>query len=1016
MNILISLLLFSLFTLSLSAGSSTINSVEKLKQFMVDGQKAGYFPKKVLIASPIETNKLIDVDLDFRRVMHWNMNSRCPNSEDQIILALGSENHAIVCNRGDTAGILGSGDDWIDDATGNDIYYPGAGDDIIDVGSGNDIVIFEEGWGHDTLNMHSKAVDTTKILGYDGSYPWPYTDFIIFGPTVKRSDIVWMDSTLHNLKTGDTIALNTKSVNILFASEHQQDSVDLPNRVKLELSDLSGESMVTSEGLLYIADGNKGLKIVDATSADRLMQISTLVLPGRAMSVVVKEKIAYVAQGDYYLEGKRGWVSIVDVEDPSKPKLLSNLKFGTTIKELVVLQDMLYIASTHYWQKEKRHLYVYDVTDKTKPLLRLKKKLNNQEYNVAEDAYIRSMVYYKKRLYFINQYNRVKAFDISNPIEPKIVSLTALQGIKAVGLKVVNDELMVLEKKHRMTFYQQNKKAQLRKRCSFQTLSAPFGRDTISQNSVVVSGDLLYRAESQDGITVSSISKCRSLTHLTLNKGEKPWPTKLIEIQKYVVSFSVRAPSAVYTFKKGKLYHVAQAMAKGTKKVPKPMSQDQLQTLLYKAALRGNSVEVKRLLSLGANPNIKGHERTTPVEIASRMGQTAALEVLLKHGGKASKKAMMLAALREQDETMKLLERYGVPVTIKDREGCTTLHYIAQDGSVEMVKYLIKKGVAYNATCRRDETPLKWANYGNNCVVIDYLQGLYPKGSRHQENRVCLDRKKEAELARIKSEKALAEKKKFEKVINGKAYFFEPITMRVKAKQNKEYLNMKMLIHNPMYSQEMAKKRNQPAHYLRHLRVTIKDTLLMDATLTPRLSKNPILKAKLIYKPTMTTKPLLCVEDNVGFSMCKAANLPRGAKAQEYHLNNTVDYRIQKPKVWSATTINEAIRQFYGNVKFREGEFSVKMPKLAVNGGSVPIKVESQKELESILVLADGDVNKAVIAFHVPLGQKANYDFRFKARDFGERRAVIVGKGRDGKYYKTVHPFEIAGPPTCDGS
>ncbi len=999
------LLLFTLLTLQSWAQTPAINSIETLKSFMQVGQKNGYFPRTLPIGLPMSQNKLMEVDLDFRRVVHWNINTRCPDKEDQIILALGSKNHAIVCNRGDSAGILGSGDDWIKDATGNDIYYPGPGNDIVDVGSGNDVLIFEEGWGHDTVTMDSHTVDTTKILGYDGSYPWTYSDFIIFGTSIKRSDIVWIDSMLYNLKTGDSIAMNTKNVNILFASEKSQSTVDIPTRQMLQLSDLGGESMVSSDDLLYIANGNNGIQVVDVKDPQMLMLLSTLVLPGRAMSMVLKDKIAYVAQGDFYLEGKRGWVSIVDLHDPSQPKVLSTLKFGNTIKQVVLQDNILYVPSTHYWLEDKRDLYIYDVTKKEKPKLR--SRLSTKEY-------ISSMVSFNAHLYYTNHYNYLRAFDISDAIAPKPVSITGVKDIRGEKLVVDDDLLFITRKEHRITLYKGTHHGGLQYQCDFQTVNEPSGHI----NSIVISDDLLYTAESKFGITVNSISECRRKAYLPLENGEKPWPARLIKVKKNLVSFSEGREAQIYTYKNGNLYHIHTPSTQTEKKTSVVLSQDQLQTALFQAALHGNSAEVKRLIGLGANPNVKGHERNTPVEIASRVGAVGALEELLKGGGKPSKSAMLLAALTEKEVAMKLLERYGVPVTVKDKGGCSTLHYIAQDGSLEMVKYLLKKGVPYNSTCRKGETPLTWANYGNNCVVIDYLETLYSKNYQHQHNLECTKRRVEKERLRALQLLEEAKKKAYTKVVDGKSFAYQPIKIKFKAKQKRGQLNIKTMIANPMYSKELAEKRGQPAHFLMHMTVSVKDKLLMDATLSPYLSQNPFFKAKFTYKEKLDTSPVIAVRDNVKFNA--KAKVSRMHKIKRdpfsYKVEGSHDYRVLKPAVWSAIGIDDAIRAFYGAVSFQESDFKIVTPKVAENGGSIPVHIESKLVLESMLVLATGNHDSAVIAYHIPFGQKPNYDFRIKVRENGTQQIVVVAKGRDGKYYKSNHYYELPGPPTCDGS
>ena len=1004
------LILFTLLTLQSWAQTPTINSIETLKHFMQDGQKNGYFPQTLTIGFPLAQNKLMAVDLDFREVIYWDVNTQCPNQDDEIILALGRENHSIVCDRGDTAGILGSGDDWIKDATGNDIYYPGPGNDTIDVGSGSDIVIFDAGWGHDTLTIDSRPVDTSKILGYDGSYPWKYSDFIIFGSTVKRSDIVWLDESLYNLQTGDSIKLNTKKINILFASEKVQGVEALSTRYKLKLTDIKAESIVHVGDYLYLAKGNNGIEVASIDDHNNLTTVSTLVLPGRAMSMVIKDKIAYIAQGDYYLEGKRGWVSIVDLHQPSQPKLLTTLKFGTIIRQVIVHDNILYVPSTHYWKKDRRHLYIYDVQDTQKPKLLTKHFIKD---------HINPMVYFNDRLYYSAQHDYLKAVDISIAKVPKLVAPKGFNSNKAYNLVVKDDLLLVTGKDHRISLYEATKDQAVEFQCSWQTLQQPLGHDFTYENSILFRGDLIYKAESKYGITVSSMRQCRSVAHFPVKEGKLPWPTKLININEKLISFNQsQRPTQVYQIKKNNLYPIDGNLQKraGTKKIK--LSQDQLQSALYDASVHGNRAEVKRLLTLGANPNVKGHQRYTPVEIAARVGELDALEVLLKGGAKPTRNAMMLAALTEQEAVMKLLERYGVPVTVSDKERCTTLHYIAQDGSLEMVKYLINKGVPYNATCRKEETPLKWANYGNNCEVIDYLEGLYPTGYAHQPNEVCLKRKEQARIEAQKRKETLAIAKAHERVVDGKTFSYQPLKIRFKAKLKGDQLNIKAMVHNPMDTVAVAQKYRKPPHFLTHVMISVKEHLLYDATLSPYLSKNPIFKAKFTYKEKLDTSPVIAVRDNAKFSAkAKVSRLHKIKRDPfSYKVDDSHDYRVLKPAVWSAIGIDDATRAFYGAVDFQEGGFKIVTPKVAANGGSIPLHVESKLELESMLVLATGNHHSAVIAYHIPLGQKPNYDFKIKVRESGNKQIIVVAKGRDGKYYKSSHHYELAGPPTCDGS
>ncbi|MCU7919400.1 MAG: ankyrin repeat domain-containing protein [Candidatus Thiodiazotropha sp. (ex Epidulcina cf. delphinae)] len=80
------------------------------------------------------------------------------------------------------------------------------------------------------------------------------------------------------------------------------------------------------------------------------------------------------------------------------------------------------------------------------------------------------------------------------------------------------------------------------------------------------------------------------------------------------------------------------------------------------------------------------------------------------------------AAVSEQINIVKYLLIVGVDINHRHHDGCTILHYFAQDGTQDMVKYLVESGAHMNTTCRGKETPLKWAFYGKNTNLIKYLK------------------------------------------------------------------------------------------------------------------------------------------------------------------------------------------------------------------------------------------------------------------------------------------------------
>jgi sulfur-oxidizing protein SoxY len=118
------------------------------------------------------------------------------------------------------------------------------------------------------------------------------------------------------------------------------------------------------------------------------------------------------------------------------------------------------------------------------------------------------------------------------------------------------------------------------------------------------------------------------------------------------------------------------------------------------------------------------------------------------------------------------------------------------------------------------------------------------------------------------------------------------------------------------------------------------------------------------------------------------------------------NYRETKPKMWQAVTSADAIKEMYGTTDGIEGKIKLKAPKLAENGGSIPINIKTSVDLESVAIFQDANPRSAVAAFTIPEGAIINYDLRMKMRKTSD--VTVIGKGRDGKMYKTVQKVEVS--------
>jgi len=119
------------------------------------------------------------------------------------------------------------------------------------------------------------------------------------------------------------------------------------------------------------------------------------------------------------------------------------------------------------------------------------------------------------------------------------------------------------------------------------------------------------------------------------------------------------------------------------------------------------------------------------------------------------------------------------------------------------------------------------------------------------------------------------------------------------------------------------------------------------------------------------------------------------------------DFRKEKPDTWTAHKVDEAIKALYGDIKAEDTDkIKLKVPKIASNGGAIPVSLASDLELKSLGVFQDANPESAVIVFTVPDGEKVDYMAKIKMKASGE--ITIIAEGKDGKFYKTSKKLEVA--------
>lgn len=121
---------------------------------------------------------------------------------------------------------------------------------------------------------------------------------------------------------------------------------------------------------------------------------------------------------------------------------------------------------------------------------------------------------------------------------------------------------------------------------------------------------------------------------------------------------------------------------------------------------------------------------------------------------------------------------------------------------------------------------------------------------------------------------------------------------------------------------------------------------------------------------------------------------------------NATDFRATKPDTWAAHTVEDGIKALYGNITPIESGVEVGAPKVASNGGAIPVNVKSDIDAKTVAVFQDANPESAVIVFEMNEGAIINYDIKIKMGKSGTITVIVEGK--DGKFYVGKKTLEVA--------
>ncbi len=192
--------------------------------------------------------------------------------------------------------------------------------------------------------------------------------------------------------------------------------VDITNHLNPEMIGVTGgvyepRDMVVSGDLACIASHYDGLKIVDISNAEAPQVIGGISTPEFVLSLDVSGSFAFVGEQD-------GGLQIIDLSDPTNPEIVGSTPATGDVGGVLVQGDQLFITTS---DSGTQRMLIYDISSPTSPWYRGMVTFSTEyPYPVGMDV--------EGDIVCAIQDNWLFVVDISNPVNPYIVSTTNVPG------------------------------------------------------------------------------------------------------------------------------------------------------------------------------------------------------------------------------------------------------------------------------------------------------------------------------------------------------------------------------------------------------------------------------------------------------------------------------------------------------------------------------------------------------------------------------------------------------------
>jgi len=239
------------------------------------------------------------------------------------------------------------------------------------------------------------------------------------------------------------------------------------------------------------------------------------------------------------------------------------------------------------------------------------------------------------------------------------------------------------------------------------------------------------------------------------------------------------------------------------------------------------------------------------------------------------------------------------------------------------------------------------------------------------------------------------------------------LIMLGKARSDGEIVKAKGLFKSLMIGPEQAIYHNREESYISHITAKVRNKIILDVSTSSALARHPKINYK--FKDIGHPKSIeYIITDNKNNNKELSFDIKRklsskGLEEKVKQSNNyqTIDFKETKPKAWRSKTYKEAVKELYGLIDDPiQDKISVKSPELVVCV-YIDVEISSEEDLESIAIFMPELSQPIIAVFSIPPNSIIDYRIRTKVK-YPKYSYMVIGKGRNGKFYKTVKTGNVA--------